>query len=77
MWGAHGHPISPPDIWRWCSLGRTACPLAGLSRCHLHVSEVQPQGGRSRLFDHLIGAGERRQQNSAMRMAAARANIGS
>jgi hypothetical protein len=41
------------------------------------VSEVQPQGGRSRLFDHLIGAGERRQQNSAMKMAAARANIGS
>ena len=29
------------------------------------------------LFDDLIGAGERRQQNSAMRMAAARANIGS
>ena len=19
MWGAHGHPISPPDICQWCS----------------------------------------------------------
>jgi len=32
MWGAHGHPISPPDICRWCSPGKTGCPLLGVKR---------------------------------------------
>ena len=31
IWGAHGHPISPPDICRWCSPGRTGFPLLALS----------------------------------------------
>ena len=35
MWGAHEHPISTPDICRWCSPGRTGCPLLALSRRHL------------------------------------------
>ena len=28
MCGAHGHPISTPDICRWCSPGRKGCPLS-------------------------------------------------
>ena len=28
MWG---HPISTPDICRWCNPGRTGCPLLALS----------------------------------------------
>ncbi len=43
MWGGHGHPISTPDICRWCNPGRTGCPLwhkADIAWCTAHVRIV-------------------------------------
>jgi hypothetical protein len=47
MWGAHGHPISPPDICRQCSPGRTGCPLLAQSR-HPKVAHPCPLLGVKR-----------------------------